>query len=208
MTSILTCSDAFEDIGPNIRDGKTVIYPTDTVFGLGSNPESEIGVDRCFALKERDPVKPMPVLFSNLSKVEEYVELDSRCGLLSQEFWPGQLTLVLPLKRILPQRLTSGARKLAVRIPDHECTLRLIKACGGSLIGTSANISGEKAFLDPEDHGLIQFSERVDFLVKGRCGGKSGVSSTIVELSSGKKASLIREGAIPFSSVQDLLHER
>ncbi len=204
MVTFLACQDDFWFLGKRVRDGDTVVYPTDTVFGLGSNPESEIGVSRCFELKSREKSKPMPVLFSTLDMLKEFVELDQRARIAAEKFWPGQLTLILPLKRKLPNALTRGERKLGVRIPDHHCCLKLIESCGGSLIGTSANLSGEGPFADLEDEAFRAFCAKADFFVSGECGGRR-LSSTVVDLSSPDGALLVREGAISIGDISTYL---
>lgn len=180
-----------------VLSGGTVVFPTDTVYGLGSNPRSEIGVAKCFELKGRDSNKPMPVLFSGIEEVEKVVLLDRISLSLAMGFWPGSLTMILPLRKgvSIPKRLVGSNNSLAVRIPNHECCKELIVACGGSLIGTSANISGLLPFVNCDDPDLLKFANGADYLVKGSC-GLSKSSSTIVDLTSKEGIRFSREGAI------------
>jgi L-threonylcarbamoyladenylate synthase len=171
------------------------IFPTDTVFGLGSNPRLKDAVVRCYQIKERPREKQVPVLFSEMQKAEEFVEFDYTSRKLAQTFWPGKLSIVLPVKkRDLPKELTGESKTLAVRIPDHDCCRRLIASSGGSLIGTSANSSGHPPFTNAEDRDLIEFAKKVDFFIRGPC--SEGSPSTVVEISQSGQVQILRKGAI------------
>ncbi len=197
MVKVISCvRPDFSELSAPIRQGKTVIFPTDTVYGLGSSPLSQLGVHRCFEIKGRSDFKPMPVLFSDSKILEEFVAMDWRAKSLADKFWPGALTLILELKAnlLLPKGLIGPHRSLAVRVPKHSCCLKLVRACGGALIGTSANVSGHAPFLNPKDPQLAKFALRADYFVTGKC-GKSRVPSTIIDLTSAK-IQFKREGAI------------
>ncbi|MHB1908245.1 MAG: L-threonylcarbamoyladenylate synthase [Nitrososphaerales archaeon] len=202
------CDELLEiaNIGSHVAQGKTVVFPTDTVYGLGSSPCSEEGVLACFKIKKRDAGKPLPVLFSDLSQVESVVELDPLARLLAKRFWPGGLTIVCNVKQpsILSKTLRGSDNTLGVRIPNHECCLELIKASGGSLIGTSANISGEKPSISPDDPGIATITSSADYFVKGNCFGRG--PSTVVSTSGGN-LKILREGAIPSEEIFALLRK-
>ncbi len=195
----IECHDTIgiRELGMSVKTlGKTVVFPTDTVYGLGANPKIESAVNVCFELKGRAQNNPFPLLFSEISTIRQFVEIDPVAENLAGKFWPGGLTMVLRAKSglMLPQNLLRNGT-LAVRIPNHDCCLELIRACGGSLIGTSANKSGEAPFTDPNDAGLELFASRCDYLVKGRCLGE--VSSTVISIEPDGKLKIIREGAVP-----------
>ncbi len=174
---------------------KTIIYPTDTVYGLGANPRSKEGVSKCFQIKGRDASKPLPVLFSSLPEVGEFIHLSQSALILAKHFWPGKLTMVLNLKAGI--RLPEGVafdNTLAVRIPKHPCALQVIDACGGALIGTSANMSGQRPFTSWEELELQKLAFNSDFFVKGFC-GENSEPSTIVDLSTDSPR-IVRLGAI------------
>ena len=181
------------------------MFPTDTIYGLGSSPFSEVGIRRCFELKNRQIEKKLPILFSSYSHAASVVKMHERARFVAERFWPGQLTLVLPVSdRRVPRELLSEDGTLAVRVPDHKCCLRLIDACGSSLIGTSANISGSGPFTDPDDPALVDFGKSADYFVSGQC-GKSRLPSTILDMSNNDKILVIREGAIPIKTISDYL---
>ena len=200
-----TCDSDFRELGRSVSEGKIVIFPTDTVYGMGTTPTSQRGILKCFEIKNRHIEKKLPVLFSNTEEASKVVKLDERALLIAKEFWPGQVTLVLPMRNVsLPKELYGEDRTLAVRVPNHECCLRLIASCGNSLIGTSANPSGAPSFVDPNDPLLLRFAEKADYLVRGNC-GKNKLSSTILDLSRKDQILVVREGAVSGKRISDYL---
>lgn len=207
---MLECSDDFSYVGQGIREGGIVVYPTDTVYGLGSSPLSEFGVKRCFQIKLRPLEKRVPILFSSIQEAAKLVIFNKVASTLASHFWPGKLTLILPLKdpSSLPSALfgnASNEKNLAVRVPGNECALALIKACHGCLIGTSANISGKPATIKNDDPDLLELANRCDFFIRGKCGA-DGKPSTVIDLTTERSKFVIeREGAIPSEVIERLL---
>jgi L-threonylcarbamoyladenylate synthase len=174
-----------------VREGGLVVYPTDTVYGLGCDPFNEMAVSRLFATKGRTS-KPVPVLCSSLERASELVELPPRALKLATEFWPGALTIVAPLRKRIPIQLTQGSSKLGVRVPALEACLELISSCGGWLTGTSANLSGRPSARTALD-ASNQLGRRVDLILDG--GRLEGKESTVVEVE-GDKVAILRTGPI------------
>lgn len=205
MVSTVSCESDFTELGKAVMNGGTVVFPTDTIYGLGTSPMSRIGIQKCFSVKERQTEKKLPVLFSNVAEAAKVVNFDKRAKLIASRFWPGQVSLVLPIGSVaLPEELVGEDRTLAVRVPNHECCLNLITACGNSLIGTSANISGEPTFVDPNDISLAEFAKRADFFVKGVC-GNSLLPSTILDLTKEEHVFVLREGVVPAREISAYL---
>ncbi|MCP8310191.1 MAG: threonylcarbamoyl-AMP synthase [Candidatus Methylarchaceae archaeon HK01M] len=181
-----------------VKKGKLIVYPTDTVYGLGCDPYDSKAIERIFELKSRE-FKPLPLLCFNMNRAEELVVLDRKGLKLASKFWPGPLTIVAKKKdTALPQILTCGSDKLGVRIPDHSCARRLIELCGGSLVGTSANRSGSRSPRTPGEV-LKELKGEFDVIVDG---GPTplGKESTVVDLT-GTSPVVIREGAINSSEI-------
>lgn len=180
-----------------VKKGKIVVYPTDTVYGLGCDPYNSTAVKRLFELKSRK-CKPLPVLCSSIDVVKELVKLDERGLKLASKFWPGPLTIVAKKNKTLPKILTCGSDKLGVRIPNHEGARKLIELCGGSLVGTSANKSGLKSPRTP-DEVLKLLGRGFDIMIDG---GPTplGRESTVIDVT-GKSLKVIREGAIKASDL-------
>ena len=124
-----------------VKNGGIVAYPTDTVYGLGCNPYLSDSVDKIFKLKIREN-KPLPLLCDSLESALKIASFNKISLKLAEKFWPGQLTILEPVKDYSLKYLTRGSEYIGLRVPDHRDSLLLISECGGYLIGTSANLSG------------------------------------------------------------------
>ena len=144
MEIIRAGREAIERAIEVIEAGGLVVYPTDTVYGLGCDPFNVRAVERVFEVKGRAG-KPLPVLASGLEEAMRIAEFGPPALRLARALWPGPLTLILPKKPALPDVVTCGLPSVGVRVPGHSFALELIRACGGFLIGTSANKSGRPA---------------------------------------------------------------
>jgi L-threonylcarbamoyladenylate synthase len=174
-----------------VRKGLLVVYPTDTVYGLGCDPLNHAAARRLFEAKGRES-KPVPVLCSTAEKAEELVKLSDRAAELSREFWPGALTIVAPLRRPVAPLLTQGGDLLGVRVPAHAGCLELIAACGGWLTGTSANRSGEPSARSAGE-ALDALGGSVDVVLDG--GRLSGQESTVLKVV-GDEVTILRTGPV------------
>jgi L-threonylcarbamoyladenylate synthase len=175
-----------------INHGGIVVYPTDTVYGLGGNPFNQEAVDRIYEIKKRTN-KPFPVLCSNMGEVEGLVRLSKQGVRLASKFWPGPLTIVSEVNSGVFLPFIGEARKLGVRIPNHQVALRLIELCGGKLIGTSANRSGLKSPVNADD-ALAAVGTDFDILLDD---GYTTLQreSTVVD-ATGNGMRILREGAL------------
>ncbi|HID07483.1 MAG TPA: threonylcarbamoyl-AMP synthase [Armatimonadetes bacterium] len=181
--------------------GGLVVYPTDTVYGLGANPLDERAVLRAFEAKRRE-AKPMPVLVSSLKVAEGLVEVTDEARKLMERFWPGGLTLVLPKKPTVPDVVTCSSPNLGVRMPNHPVALGLAESIGGYILGTSANISGRPAPRTAEE-AIEQIGESVDLVIDaGPCPG--GVPSTVIDLTA-RPPRVVRVGAVPIEEVSKVV---
>lgn len=178
------------------RNG-VVVYPTETVYGLGANPFSQEAVKRVFEIKKRAASEPLSLAVSSFEMLEEIAYLDEETWDFIAQFLPGPITVLLFKKAIVPDFVTSGSEVVAIRFPDHEIALQLVSTFGRPITSTSANISGEPA---PKNAGEVKV--KADFLIDGgEC--KYGVASTIVDLIERK---VVRKGA-KFEEVQKFLEE-
>jgi len=184
-------SDSIVSAAKAVRRGLLVVYPTDTVYGLGCDPLNHAAVRRLFEAKGRES-KPVPVLCASAEKADGLVKLSGRAAELAREYWPGPLTIVAASRRPLPPQLTQGGEYLGVRVPAHSGCLELIAACGGWLIGTSANRSGKPAARTAGE-ALDELGGSVDFVLDG--GRLSGQESTVVKVV-GNDVTILRTGPI------------
>lgn len=182
-----------------ISEGKLVIFPTDTVYGLATDPFNENAVIHLLKVKQRDADKGLPVLVANLDMVRELVQLSQVALSFASKFWPGALTLILPIKKDISKFVTGYRNSLGIRIPNLTVTKRLAEI---PIIGTSANISGQKSPITAKE-AIGQLGVSVDLVLD--CGpAREGLPSTIIDLT-GKTPKLIREGPITLENLDPFL---
>ena len=170
--------------------------PTDTVYGLAVDPESEIAVARLFDLKQRPTDKPIALLAASIEAAETIVEIIPAARSIVTRHWPGALTVILAPKRPLPAWVGHPTtRSVGVRVPDHE-QLRTLLELSGPLAVTSANLAGERPALSDDDARAV-FSEGVDLYLPGESTGAE--ASTVIDMT-GETCQVVRSGPVdPFS---------
>ena len=174
-----------------IENGGVIIFPTDTVYGIGCNPYDSNAVKKIYEIKSREKIKSLPVLASSIQIVKEISIIDEFTEKIIKKYWPGPLTLILKLKDKNLKKSLNLEDKIAVRIPNSECTLKLLNKCN-LLVGTSANISGDSSFTDPQE--CMKNVKNYDVFVDGGTITSKG-ESTIIEIKN-EKIHIIREGAL------------
>nr|WP_308564633.1 L-threonylcarbamoyladenylate synthase [uncultured Peptostreptococcus sp.] len=186
-----------------LASGKTVIFPTETVYGLGANALDEEAAAKIYQAKGRPSDNPLLVHVADKEDVYDLVEnIDSRAKLLMDRFWPGPLTIVFKKKDIIPDRTSGGLDTVAIRMPSDQVARDLIRQAGVPIAAPSANISGRPSPTKPE-HIIRDMDGRVDgILVGGSC--NYGVESTIVDLS-GDVAMVLRPGSITLEMLGEVL---
>ena len=184
------------EAGKLVLAGGVIVYPTDTVYGLGCDPTNELATERLFAIKGRRG-KPVPVLCDNIDSASHLVRLTGVALRLAKDYWPGALTIVLPLRAELPELIHQGSGTLGVRVPNSTSCLQLIAACGGCLVGTSANKSGKPACRTAHE-ALQSIGEEVDLILDG--GRLRGKESTVVKVSP-NRVELLRSGAVTVANL-------
>ncbi|MEM3095239.1 MAG: L-threonylcarbamoyladenylate synthase [Nitrososphaera sp.] len=196
--------DAVARCASVIKSGGVVVFPTDTIYGIGCDPYNDRAVKRIFAIKGRDEKKPLPVLAHSMSDAEKIVSLGKAGRTLAKKYWPGALTIVAPITDSrISRRVTAGSGSLAVRVPANKCVLSLLEQCK-YLVGTSANPSGGRPLKSAQEvlesplHGY-------DALMDGGP-VERGIESTIVDVT-GSSPKILREGAIRSSEVLEALGE-
>ena len=198
--NIVECNeDGIKKIVESYKNGEIIAFPTDTVYGIGCDPLKKNSITRIYELKKRKGEKRFPILGESKEELEKIVKFNSDAEKISQKFWPGQVTLLLPIKKEISDKIENNG-KLAVRVPGNKCILSILKQCK-LIIGTSANVSGEKSILDSNE-----FKNRlpvVDMLVNGGKIVSSG-ESTIVDFIDGK-LKIIRKGSVSKEEIEKIL---
>ncbi|MDH7593799.1 MAG: L-threonylcarbamoyladenylate synthase [Methanomicrobiales archaeon] len=158
-----------------LRRGGLVVYPTDTVYGLGADALCDEAVERVFEAKQRPLSKPISIAVNDMEMLRCVSVVTPEAEEFATLFLPGPYTIVLKARRILPKVLTGGTDLIGVRIPAHEIALALIEKFDGPITATSANISGEKDPVSPEEVHVVH-----DLLIDGHV--LPGTPSTVVDL--------------------------
>lgn len=181
-----------------IGQGGIVVFPTDTVYGIGCNPYNKKSVKKIYEIKSRDFAKPFPVLVYSKEMASNIAHFDKVAEKIAGKFWPGPLTIILKLTDNKLKESLNLTDKIALRVPNHNCTLELLKECN-FLIGTSANVSGQPSFFDPQE--CIKNVENYDIFVDGGTITSKG-ESTIIEIEN-DEIKIIREGSLSKEEVLD-----
>jgi L-threonylcarbamoyladenylate synthase len=185
--------------GRLLRDGGAVVYPTETLYGLGVDAFNADALDRLLALKVRDASKPISVLVSDVTMLAEVAAaVPAAAERLIERFWPGPLTLVFSARPDLPAGLTAGSGSIGVRVSSDATAQALVAALGRPLTAPSANPAG---MTPPRriDEARAYFGTSVDlYLDGGTLPGEP--ASTVVDVRGGFR--LLRAGAIDFADVR------
>ncbi|MGY0394976.1 MULTISPECIES: L-threonylcarbamoyladenylate synthase [unclassified Fusobacterium] len=195
----------FNRIKELLEEKEIVVYPTDTVYGVGGLITSEEAIKKIYQAKERSYNSPIIALVSSVDKVEEIAYINEKnrdlIERLIERFWPGGLTIILKKREFVPDILTAKGDTIGIRMPNLDIALKIIESVGGVLPTTSANISGETT---PRSYDEVseRFRERVGILIDG---GKSplGEESTIIDMSNEPK--IVRVGAIPVEEIEKVI---
>ena len=184
-----------------LKDGKIIVYPTDTLYGLGADIYNVGAVRKVFEIKKRPLDDPLSVAISDIDELEKIAFINSKSRQLAEAFLPGRLTLILKKRSIIPDIVTGGLNKVAVRIPDNKVALKLLSEFG-PITSTSANIHGKKTpYIIREISKQFKDEDISVYINNGRIAGKP---STIVDATK-KHIKLFREGAIAEKEILDAI---
>lgn len=188
-----------EEAVRSLNSGGVVVFPTDTLYGLGADVFSLAALQRIFSIKGRRADLALPVLVAGLDQVEAVAQpMSAQAQRLAERFWPGPLTLVMRRSPDLPGLVTGGADTVAVRMPGHPVPLELARRLGRPITGTSANRSGQPDLLDLSALEN-QLGNLVDHIIQtGPV--PAGTASTIVNVT-GDTPQLLRGGAISLEEI-------
>ena len=203
MTATLAPDDAgIAEAARLLAAGELVAFPTETVYGLGGDARSDRAVARIYEAKGRPSFNPLIVHLPDLAAVEAIAEVGPKARMLAQAFWPGPLTLVLPLRPDagISSLVTAGLSTVAVRVPAHPLAQRLLRAFGGPLAAPSANPSGRVSPTRAE-HVLEGLTGRIAAVLDGGpCA--VGLESTIILAD--PEPVLLRPGGLPVEAAARL----
>ena len=206
MSKYLNVEEDIEDkklkeVASIIREGGIVIFPTETVYGIGVNGLNETAIKKLYEVKQRPINKPISLLVNSIEMIEEIakditeIEYD-----LIKRFFPGPLTIVLKKREIVLDIVTAGFNTVGIRMPENEIALKLIEYAGVPIATPSANISGRPSGTNLKEI-MKDFNNKVDYFIDGGI-SKIGVASTIVQLINGNPY-ILRKGKISEEQIME-----
>ena len=183
-----------------LKDGGIVIFPTETVYGIGTNALCEESVKRIYEVKERPDEKPLSIMVSNIDEINKYAVIENDVEKkIIESFMPGPITIILKKKEGIFDYISSGKDTIGIRIPNNNIMLELLKKAGIPIVAPSANISGRPSGIIFEEI-LKDFNGKVDVAING---GKCEISepSTIVQVINNEPI-ILREGKISLNEIK------
>jgi tRNA threonylcarbamoyl adenosine modification protein (Sua5/YciO/YrdC/YwlC family) len=188
-----------------ISRGQVVGVPTDTFYGLATDPFNLAAIEEIYRVKGRPEDRALPILVNSIEQAITLArDVPPQFLTLAQKFWPGALTLLVDASRKLPLKITANTRRAALRWPASAVVSALIDQLGSPVTGTSANISGQPSCSNAEDL-MMQLGDRLPLILDS---GETGslVSSTIVDLS-GDGWQVVRQGLVSEQEIERALEE-
>lgn len=188
-----------EEVAAVIFAGGTVIFPTDTVYGIGCDPFNSEAIARIYGAKERPPDKPLSLHIATLTEFLEYARPQKDVAVAARRLLPGAVTIIIAKPAFIDQDVTAGLATLGFRVPDDPLCSAILERCG-PLAATSANLSGERSYFGGGDWGALP---KADLLVENGP-TRQGRDSTVIDMT-GANAIVLREGALSTARLTELL---
>ena len=195
--------DKLKEIYQIIKNGGIVVFPTETVYGIGTNGLNEEAISRLYEVKQRPTNKPISLLVSSIDMAEmvakDITDMEYK---LMEKFFPGPLTIILKKKNIVPDNLTNNTDTVGIRMPDNIIAKKLIEYANVPIATPSANISGKPSGTNIENI-MEDFKDKVDYYIDGGQ-SKLGIGSTIVKIENDYPL-ILREGSISKEQIFECL---
>jgi L-threonylcarbamoyladenylate synthase len=163
-----------------LKLGKIIVYPTDTIYGLGCLADNKKAINKIYRIKKREKKKPLIVLISSFKMLKKYFLVDKKQEACLRKIWPGKISVILNKKTILPGELSGGLSSVAVRLPKSQFLTKMISKSGSPLVSTSLNLSGKKPVENVTNLSKYFTGSKPDFIVDG--GVLLGEPSTLIDL--------------------------
>lgn len=188
-----------EEIAALLREGGIIAYPTETIYGLGVDALNEKAIKRLFEIKSRAVDKPVSVLVRDTQMLRRVVSRVPQVARpIMEKYWPGPVTIIFSASGEIPSTLTGQTGTIGVRISSHPFVRHLFDVFDSPLTSTSANISGGRSLMEPEDI-LRTFGSLID-LVIGMSEFMEGKGSTLIDVT-GERPRIVREGIVEVEGI-------
>lgn len=182
---------AVKRVAEILLEGGIIVYPTDTVYGLGCSITNKKGIDKINSIKAS--IKPRSIMFADIKSISKYAKLSNEAFRILRTLLPGPYTIVLPATRLVPRLLQSNRKSIGVRIPDHWFCKAIVDEIGGPIITTSVPMSNEQLHIDPVEIDA-DLGHLVDAIVDS--GILPDVPSTMISLEKDSPV-VVRQGLGP-----------
>ncbi len=195
--------EIIEEAAEIIRDGGTVAFPTETVYGLGANGLDENAIDNIFIAKGRPQDNPLILHVSSKEQIESLVEkIPEEAIPIMEKFWPGPLTMIFKKNCKVPKKVTGGLSTVAIRMPNNKVALKLIESAVVPIAAPSANISGRPSPTEAS-HVVEDLNGKINMIIDG---GKTGigVESTVLDMSE-SVPTILRPGKVTYEELKLLI---
>lgn len=204
MTKIIDDGDIYS-AARCIAEGGTVVFPTETVYGLGADAFNDTAVDKIYKAKGRPSDNPLIVHVSNSDDVYKLIsEIPHGAKELMDKFWPGPLTIIFPKNNSVPIRVTGGLDTIAIRCPANEIARELISLSGKFIAAPSANLSGSPSPTTSK-HVIDDLMDRVDFIISSD-DSEIGLESTVIDMTA-EVPTILRPGAITLEMINSVISD-
>lgn len=195
-------NEELDEVVNALNNDKIVVFPTETVYGIGGNALKVDVINKLFQAKKRNYGKPISLLVGSIDKIKNIAYVDKNEEKIIKAFMPGELTLVLKKKACINDLVTAGKNTVGVRIPNHNIALCILNKVDFPLATSSANISGENNIAD-FDEIVSDLKDYVDIFIKGNISDDLK-ASTVVELNN-DIVNILREGKISKIDIEKTL---
>lgn len=185
-----------------LNNDKIVVFPTETVYGVGGNALKVEVINKLFQAKKRDYGKPISLLVGSIDKIKNVAYVNENEEKVINKFMPGALTIVLKKKDNINDLVTAGKNTVGIRIPNHNIALTILNKVDYPLATSSANISGDNNIADFNEI-VSDLKDYVDIFIKGNISNDL-IASTVLELNDGE-VNILRDGKISKSDIEKVL---
>ena len=185
-----------------LKQGGIIAYPTDTVYGIGTNAFNIEAVQRIYQIKERPVSSPLSIAVAGKAMAQHVAYLNEQALRLIAKFWPGALTIIVKKKAIIPPVVTGGTNLVGLRAPAHNVPLSILRYSQRPMISTSANKHGKPPCLDIECI-RSNFGNHIDMIIEGKQGGN--IPSTVINVTTYPPV-IVRKGPITESMLEPILN--
>jgi len=180
-----------------LRQGGIIVYPTDTIYGLGCDIFNKDAIKKIYQLKKREAKKPMSIICSNFAQIAEYAIVPNSAFAILKKTLPGPYTFILKAKSKTPSSFLAKNKTVGIRIPDNKICQEIVKSLGNPIITTSLNISGQDVLTSPSQLSK-EMKNKIDLIIDA--GFLAQEPSTIIDLT-GDQPVVIRQGKAQFTLI-------